>query len=119
MDIRLPYELMLFVSLAGVVVLMAAWTLARWARGGRDTDPAARLLAAVALAVLGWMVGAGPWTWLGEQWGAWFWLPFAAAAALFVADTLRGRRPRRRPPGGGQVAGSGGGSPAAARERSP
>jgi hypothetical protein len=96
MDVRLPYELMLFVSLAGVVVLMAAWTLARWVRGGRDADPAARLLAAVALAALGWMVGAGPWTWLGQQCGVWFWLPFAACLALFLVDSLRVWPARRR-----------------------
>ena len=96
MDIRLPYELMLFVSLAGVVVLMAAWTRARWARGGPDADPAARVLAAVAFGVLGWMVGAGPWTWLGHRWGVWFWLVFAASLALFLADSLRGWWARRR-----------------------
>jgi hypothetical protein len=96
MEVRLPYELMLFVSLAGVIVLMAAWTLAGWARGGRATDPAARLLAGVALGVLGWMVGTGPWAWLGKQWGSWFWLPYAAAVALFVADALPHRRGHRR-----------------------
>ncbi|HWC04741.1 MAG TPA: hypothetical protein VHF87_18475 [Methylomirabilota bacterium] len=96
MDVRLPYELMLFVGLAGVVVLMAAWTIARWTRGGRDADPAARLLAAVALGVLGWMVGAGRWTWLGQQWGVWFWLPFVASLALFLVDSLRVWRARRR-----------------------
>lgn len=120
MDIQLPYELMLFVSLAGVVVLMAAWILARWARGGRDADPAARLLAAAALGVLGWMVGAGPWTWFGKRWGAWFWGPFAAGLALFVADLLHGWRGRRcRARTRGQADESGEGSLGNARERRP
>jgi hypothetical protein len=49
----------------------------------------------VALAVLGWMVAIGPWTWLGEQLGAWFWVPFLAGLAVFVADSLRAWCARR------------------------
>jgi hypothetical protein len=105
---------MLFVGLAGVGVLMVAWTLARWRDGCRDPDPPARLLAALALGVLGALVGLGPWRWIGERFGPWFWAPYGLALLAFGWDVgleIRARRARGKASRHGSVA--------APRERGP
>jgi hypothetical protein len=121
--VRDQNELMLFVMVAGAVALAALWSLSGWRQGRRDADPAARLLAVLAVALLGGLVGLGRWSWIGERHGARFWVPFAAAAALIAADWIRAARARRRPAPPTQApedAGSGGGgSPAAVRARRP
>jgi hypothetical protein len=85
---------MLFAMLAAAVALAAAWSAWRWRRGATGPDPAARLLATVAFGLLGAGVALGPWAWVTERYGPWFWGPFAGAAALFVGAWARERRRR-------------------------
>ncbi|MGH7267715.1 MAG: hypothetical protein ACREMB_23100 [Candidatus Rokuibacteriota bacterium] len=92
---RTPHELMLFVALAGVVVLMALWTIWRWRRGDRDPDPAARLVAVLALVALSWLLAFDRWAWIPRRYGAAVWVGLAGAAALLVADWVRERAARR------------------------
>jgi hypothetical protein len=104
---------MVFVVLAGVVVLATLWTVARWRTGVHPADPAARVLAVLGLAGLGVMVGLGPWSWIGARHGLAFWGFFGVACVVFAADWRRQRRRSR------QAGGSEGDSLAAARDRSP
>jgi hypothetical protein len=115
-------ELMVFVLVAGILVLAALWSLMRWSQLRRDVDPPAHFVAVLAFALLGGLVGLGRWSWIGERYGLGFWLPFAAAGALLVTNWIREVRARRRgpqPPRAAEDVMSGGGSPAAARERRP
>jgi hypothetical protein len=114
-------ELMVFVMVAGALALAALWSLMRWCQHRQDADPAARIVAVLAFALLGGMVGLGRWSWIAERYGARFWLPFGAAGALMATDWIREVRARRRrapPPQVPEDAASGGGSPAA-RARNP
>lgn len=115
---RTQNELMVFVMIAGVVALTTLWTAWRWRTGGVEPDPAARVLALLGIAFLGGAVGVGPWTWIREQYGLGFWIPFGGAVVLFAADWTREQVVTRRRSGAGQPGDSGGASPAA-RARNP
>lgn len=81
---------------AGIVVLAGLWAASRWRTGARQPDPAARVAALLGVGLLGAMAAVGPWSWISERYRLWFWLPFGAVVAVFVADWLRERAARRR-----------------------